>query len=338
MAGRATKTSVCRRGDDDVTDPIALVEQGDLLDETMSALARVPSRYREYDSDMQTACKSYGFTPEQLSALLDHGLAHRGTAQNIRFDRLDLENAALGIGIRTPRRTALRWWRRALQRDSHLDTATRVWRLRVEPTKRGSHASTRYALSADAARASASVVDGDGVFELTVHTSARAHAFDARHHELFSYAAGLRFHLLPEPLQEDVGFAKETGLADCKLSATVMREEATAAGVEARTSAGRVLTGPYATWHAWFDIRVADEWVVADPFFLGNLHRWGVLSPEEWTILDSPGVVYWRTGGHYLPILRSHGVGIPDRVSILGSRISEEPAGPTPPSTQPRSG
>ncbi|MGN7186957.1 transglutaminase domain-containing protein [Microbacterium enclense] len=314
-----------------MTDPKASADQGGFpLEETVSALARVPSRYRAYDTDTLTALKRYGFTPGQLSALLDHGLPHLGTAHEPRFDRLDLENAALGIGIRTPRRTALRWWRRALQRDGLTNTSTRIWYLRVEPTEEGRGFAVRHTLSSDAAGASESAEDHNGVFKLTVRTSARTHTFDARYDSLFSYAAGLRFHLLPEPLQDDVGFAKETGLADCKLAATVMTQQALARGIEARSSAGRVLTGPYATWHAWFDIRVADEWIVADPFFLGNLHRWGVLSPEEWAILDSPGVVYWRTGEDYSPILRRGSVGVADRVSIVRSPLSEDPASPTP--------
>jgi hypothetical protein len=129
----------------------------------------------------------------------------------------------------------------------------------------------------------------------------------------------MQFHLLPEALRGDTAFARQTGLADCKVAAMVLHEAAVDAGFESRIAAGYVLTGPYATWHAWFELRQDHEWVVADPFFIRSLHRWNGLDTGVWSTKQSPRAVYWRIGEQYSPMLNQDGRGVFDRTTIVES-------------------
>jgi hypothetical protein len=298
----------------------------DLIRQTIAAVRTVPDRLRRFEVSGQDIARLYAVPAPLLARLLDHGLPHTGGGDGRRFDRLDVENIGLGMHLRTPRRMAMRWWRHEMAAEQ--TGGVRLCGLTVSDDTRSATGRDDLVLDrrvVGAACPGSVTREPDGAFRLQVHLDNRAFTFGPDFDPLFDQGAGIRFHLLPEPLQEDIGFAREHRLADCKLATRFLVHQGRAMGVPVRGSEGLFVAGPYAIWHAWIELGVAGEWIPADPFFLRVLAGWGFVDPAVWTPSRSPRFVLWRLDDTYVPLLRSRGRVVPSRAAITSVRV--EPAG-----------
>ncbi len=297
-----------------------------MIRETIAAVRTVPDRLREFDVAAADVIRRYAIQAPLLTRLLDHGLPHAGSGDERRFDRLDMENVGLGLHLRTPRRTAMRWWRHEMA--SEPTGGVRLCGLTVSDDTRSATGLDDLVLDrrvVDAACPGTVTRAPDGAFLLQVNLDNRAFTFGPTFDPFFDQAGGIRFHLLPEPLQEDIGFAREHRLADCKLATRFLVHQGRAMGMPVRSSEGLFVAGPYAIWHAWIELSVAGEWIPADPFFLRVLAGWGFVDPAVWTPSRSPRFVLWRLDDTHVPLVRRRGRAVPWRVAITSVRV--DPAG-----------
>lgn len=99
---------------------------------------------------------------------------------------------------------------------------------------------------------------------------------------LFDAAGELTFHFLPEELSEDLGFLRETGLANCYSAGRHLAALGTEAGLARRPAFGLFVSPPFSNRHAWIEIAVDGRRLPTDPFFVRTLTEWGLLDPQAW--------------------------------------------------------
>jgi len=263
-------------------------------------VARVPARHRAFTTPHQRARQFYRIPGPVLDQLLDLGFPHQGGGTGLVFDRNDLRSASLILGLRSPQRTAFLAMAGALAAaESNLAGA---YAMRIEGScpEPGHPGDCGYALS-PAVRRSPAVLrlvaadPGRFALDLRVGPGGRLDlTLSAGQRRLVEEAARLQFHLIPKGLTGDLGFAAETGLADCTLAMRFLAARGAELGVAVRGATGLCLSRPFANRHCWLELRQAGRWLPADPFFLNALAGWGLIDGAAWPPHRCPAGAYWR--------------------------------------------
>ncbi|WP_380830807.1 transglutaminase domain-containing protein [Sphaerisporangium rhizosphaerae] len=280
---------------------------GDLVER----LARVPGRYRRFVATREDATWRHGIGPEMLDALTSAGMPCERVDGATRYDELDLVNVSLSLRLPSPRLMVMRGWAAAIRATAHAGPTTYTVTINAhcrhstpdEPCSIEASTELRGNLAVSAPRG--------GPLTLTRHVTAgepRAYPDLA---PFFGLIDGVRFHLLPNGLREDVGFLRETGLADCRLAAAHLVEEAASRGLLARRSFGLFLSAPYSISHSWLDLRLDDRWVSFDPLLLNLFTGWGLLAADQWPAHRSTGDGACRLGEREFVLATHNGEALP---------------------------
>jgi hypothetical protein len=112
--------------------------------------------------------------------------------------------------------------------------------------------------------------------------------------KLIQKMAEMRFHVLQQQLSQDIGFARDTGIADCRLAMLYAFELATESSRPVRPATGLLMTTPYPMSHCWLEFQVGSRWHSADPFMLSALARWQIIDREKWPPNRSLQASLWR--------------------------------------------
>ncbi|QUX26725.1 hypothetical protein KGD83_15150 [Nocardiopsis akebiae] len=292
----------------------------ELLRDVAERVRLVPDRHRVFNQGTPTVLKVFGIGAPVLSDLLDLGLPHRSSGGERYFDKLDLENVSLSLGLPSPRYLAMRRWpevlravveRRPVRYDlevvAECDPEAPVhvcdFRLPAEVLALGTEtdpAVRRLTLSREVG---ATGRPGEAPRELQ---------------RIFSEVSGFRFHILPEALYGDLAFVAETSLADCELATRYLARRAAEEGWEARRSFGLLLSSPYSLPHYWPEIRLDGVWTAFDPHLVNSLVRWGVLAPSAVSSAQVLNSVFFRVAEDWMPLVQD--AGRPARVSVLTRR------------------
>jgi hypothetical protein len=261
----------------------------------VARVLRVPNKYRRFTVHKSAVADLYGTSEEFLAQLLDFGLPCHGG----KFDRLDLDNIGLALRLPCARNKAMRWWSRSLIQSRVRPLADMV-RVQARCPLPGHPGDCDFALAAELADSLIAQEQQDPSavwFTIRVSLTSSTWTFGSPFSDLFKRVLPLEFHLLPWPLDEDLGFLASTGLAECQLATMFLVSEAAELGLPVRAARGIFVANPYPVEHSWIECRVDDDrWVAADPFLLNAFRRWGIIDDPEWTIDSSMQSVLWRTG------------------------------------------
>ena len=297
---------------------------GNSVASAVDVVRRVPNKYREFTADPAELRRLHRIDKALLQQLLDCGLPHRVSGDVVFIDSLDAENLSLLLGLRSRRRVSMRWWGVAL-RNADLHQA-KIFTMRIageaDRDLEGLSYSLNPKLIASALPSSVVRVSPD-VFTVQARLPRPARPFGPEFGPLIAELSQLRFHMLPSPLRDDLGFMAESGLADCRLATRFAVARAAQLGLPVRRAEGLLVIVPYPTRHCWVEFEAEDgEWVAADPFMLSALAQWGIVDPGQWPPSRSPQSVLWRLGSDSYPLIVSEGRGHGCMVAIL----SEVPA------------
>jgi hypothetical protein len=294
--------------------------------ELITKLRRVPDEARLFVRSAAWAWALLRIHPDLLAFLVRHGMPHRLVGSEPQFDRFDLLNCAMQLGLGPLARSAHRFWPAALRRAA---TGVRTtYRLDFVPRcpQPGHGGECHYVLALPGGEIVERRMPAGESPSVTVLVSPRVvwPEVPAHLHDLLSSAGDLRFMMLPEDLRRDVGFLRASGLADCAGSTVLLADEARARGVTVRTSYGYIIAPPFAVEHSWAEVRVEDTWVPIDPVLICTMLSWGVLDPREWHPYRSVGPILSRVSDDEMPLTR-HG-GAPIRGMVVVRPVSEEAA------------
>ncbi|WP_369174956.1 transglutaminase domain-containing protein [Streptomyces sp. R28] len=265
-----------------------------LARDVVSRARQMPDKYRTFSASPVDARRVYGISEALLAVLLDLGLPCTGAAENVAFDPLDLENTAAALGLPSSQMVAMRRWTRSLAQAQTPERERCEMTVSLHCPEPGHEGGCDFSLSrhlASALGVSARSKNEQIVSRVVMAT--RIHDFDAPFDVVADEARRLVFHRIPDELAMDIGFLKETGLADCRSAARHLCQVAVQVGYVTRPAAGFFIGAPFPCTHAWFEIRIDDRWIAADPFFLNTLHHWNILDPEDWPVTRSPHSIVW---------------------------------------------
>ena len=278
--------------------------------DVVERLRRVPDTARMFSESAAEARRLHRVDQNLQTQLLDLGIPHRGTAREPRFDSLDLANVGLGLGLRCPRWLAMRWWSKSLTQvvpDQRLEYRIELSASCPAPGHDGAcrfeiHPRLRAAMQPGTCQ---ETKPGSFAFEVQLD-SGREH-FGGPFTELIDQIRPLQFHLLPYPLNTDLGFLRHSGLADCRLATNHIHRLGRSLGLPVRPTAGYFVAPPYATVHVWLEFQVDGHWRSADPFLLNALNRWGIVNPEQWPPHRSPQGLLWPVHHEFIELLTHNG-------------------------------
>lgn len=282
------------------------------MDETLTAVVerarRIPTQYREFRRTREDAAWRHKIDDSTLQTLLDMGLPADGSGAHVLLDELDLVNASLAMRLPSVRMLALRSWRGAL---TALDAGAARYSLTVRPQcPNPAHGTDcRWVFTrtlVDAAN------DGNGSLEATElnvdrFVLGRPPLLTGEHRAAIERSLPLDFYLLPPELRNDLGFVRETRLADCVLAARLLLDEARSYGVRTRFSQGVFLSSPFSIVHCWTEFEVDGSWLPVDPHLLRTLSRLGLLDPRIWPSHRSLGDAAWRVHDDDIPFATDGG-------------------------------
>lgn len=299
--------------------------------EVLERAARVPDRFRRFEVGAETAARVHRIDGALLDEALDLGLAYEGSGADRRFDDFDLKNLGLGLRIPSPAWLQVRLSAQPFNAEA---VATTTYRTRFQGRVGG-------AVLEPSSQLASGVVDGTlrrmgpDVFEADLHVSAGENAPDADKgadkgvdegaadcaRELgpvLPEAARLEYYLVPDELRDDVGFVRETRLADCRAGTTYLARVAEDAGAAVRPAGGLLLAGAFPLPHAWLEVRRGDRWLPADPYYLISMAGYGLLDGERWPPHRSVAGTVWKICGPYadLCFLATASDGRPVKTSV----------------------
>ncbi|MEV7022097.1 transglutaminase domain-containing protein [Kitasatospora sp. NPDC093558] len=248
----------------------------------------VPDEYRSPRLDLAEAARELGTTEELLELLVGAGLPAAETADGPRFDYHDIMNLGLSTGLgRSLAELGERQCLRLAAGQPQAWLTERTTRIRLTATCSAPGCDGTPPLPA-APRPEGGRLDGfaadpnePGSVIATVTTVGAADAPRSEtvrriHDDLLDLllTGEYQYSWLPDALRERPATAWENRTVDCVIAAWRMREQARAAGLEARTRRGFLL-GLVGVEHAWTEVLEDGRWLPLDPVlaFLASRHK-----------------------------------------------------------------
>ncbi len=259
------------------------------VDELLARLRAIPDDTRSWDCDERAARLHYGLADEALRTLVDDGLPHVRTAEGLRFEPGDLHCLGLRLGTARPYLWVLGRWAEGLGRLAE-NARTDVTVEYVPQLPAGVDPTPGTARLPDGERRPVMLDNGRPAVAVSVVARGFWPALPAQAARLArQLAETIEFCPLPAPLRGDLQLVRELGLSDCATAARLLVAEWEAAGFEGRVVEGLLLSEPYSTPHCWPELRIAADWVAADPLMLAVMHRAGALEEGRWPVEQSIG-------------------------------------------------
>lgn len=279
------------------------------IDDLVRRIRLVPDLLRDFSESQTDAVRIHRVGRSLLDRLVQAGLPFAGDGAERRFDPLDLANVGLDLGLPSAHRLAMRWWSRALAEIDEGGVTDCVLTVRCACPAPGHPGACDFTLNPESAN-TPEVLEAsrqsDNGYALRLRLSRLERCFAGDQLAVIAEAASIAYHVLPLGIRADADFVARTRIADCRFASAYLVEQARAAGLEVRRSAGFLISAPYATEHSWVDFLVDGEWLPADPVLISALARWGVVSEARWPVRRALCGVLWRTG-ETRPVLVRHG-------------------------------
>jgi Transglutaminase-like superfamily len=273
----------------------------DTLTAVVARARRVPTRYREFRRTREDAAWQHKIDEPTLQLLLDLGFPAYRSGAGVLFDDLDLANASLELRLPSARMLAMRGWRGAL---TALDASPARYTLTVRPRcpdpAHGPDCRLTVSSGLRQAAHDEGRVDGSD-FHVERSVLGRPPLLTGAHRAAIEQMRPLDFYLLPWGLRDDLGFVRETGMADCVLAARLLLEDARSSGIRTRFSQGVFLASPFSIVHCWTEFEVDGSWLPVDPHLLRTLSRLDLLDSRSWPPYRCLGDAAWRVHDDDLP-------------------------------------
>lgn len=242
----------------------------DAIGALLSLILLVPDEGRRFDADDNIARRQHGLSEPLVQALVDAGLPHRSVNGIRLFDRHDLSNASLELGLPSIRRMAMRTWSKTLQESDRRGRLNAVIHLGMTDSATEPRREIRV-------EAYAKLLLADGALALLLE--------EFRHYKFF---------MLPEIRRWDLNFITDHRICECGGASRLLVERSRPLGIPVRQCFGLLVAEPYSTGHYWAEFLIEGEWIAFDPLLLALLHRVTRLAPDQWPILRSNAAMLHR--------------------------------------------
>jgi hypothetical protein len=273
------------------------------MDEWISRLRLIPEERRRFDVDPRQAKLEFGIDIDLAQELISRGLPHMMSDSSPHFTATDLHYVGLRLGCATAYLGVLQMWASSLKATANGEcTAVEVRCAPHAPQNTavevlvGPGQCVRACVGADRIAASIRVVP-----------VGQWPAVSPALRDLLVDVASLDFCWLPDSLNGDVEFTRQTRLSDCGNAALLLSMECARLRIASRMAYGLLLATPLSTPHSWVEIRAGDHWVPMDPLIIGVLARYTTLDASLWPPTRSPGAILLRLADQETAIVLADG-------------------------------
>jgi hypothetical protein len=256
----------------------------------------VPAAYKTFQCDAETAGRVFAVDGQLLSVLLDLGLPHEGKGDDRRFDELDLGNISMHLRLPSGHWLATRRWAKSLRFAQDVGSPSYEFTLKASCPRPGHAGVCDFSISRLVEADFTPDGEAADTYTLRANLPPNAHELAGVLDPVVREARRLHFHQVPAQLSKDIGFVRDTGLAQCRTSTHYLVDVAARHGLTVRPAVGLFASAPFSIWHIWLEVLVDDEWHQADPFFLHTLAEWDVLDTGDWPLSCSPRSAVLRLG------------------------------------------
>lgn len=272
--------------------------------EALDKVLRIPDTYRIFSVLEASVSRRYGVSADLLVELLDLGLPNVHSSSNRVFDARDLDNIGIGMQLMSPRWLALQRWANAFSGTVAM-TTNKVIGIYAECNESHSGEPCRFTIDA-ALRDNphvAHIVEQNDEFLISLQIPPVNTPLSRSVSPIVHRAGELTFYLLCNELASDVGFARDTGLADCRLASMELSRTGHEAGIRTRPASGLFAATPFPSRHAWIQVESGTEWISLDPFLLSTMARWRIIDPSEWPPSRPPSALFLRLHQSFKPLI-----------------------------------
>jgi hypothetical protein len=273
------------------------------IEQWIARLRLIPENVRSFDVDPRQAKLVFGIDVDLARELISRGLPHAMNGGSPHFTATDLHYIGLRLGCATTHLGVLHTWACSLHAagDGKWNTVEVLCAPQAPPSTVvqvlvGPDRYVRTSVGADRMAASIRVAP-------LMQWPAPGPALE----DLLTDVASMDFCWLPEPLNGDVEFTRQTRLSDCGNAALFLSRECTRLGIASRIAYGLLLATPLSTPHSWVEVRIDDRWVPVDPLLLGLLARYTTLDASVWPPTRSPGAMLLRLADRETAIVLAGG-------------------------------
>jgi hypothetical protein len=277
--------------------------QAQSIDEWITRLRLIPEEQRRFEVDARQAKLEFGIDVTLARQLISRGLPHRMSDGDLRFTVTDLHYIGLRLGCATTYLGVLQMWASSLQA-----TADDEWTaVEVSCAPHASQNTAVEVLVGSGERVRACIGADRIAASIRTVPVGQWPAVSPVLENLLVHVASLDFCWIPESLNGDVEFTRQTRLSDCGNAALLLSMECARLGIASRMAYGLLLATPLSTPHSWVEIRVGDRWVPVDPLLIGLLARYTTLDASVWPPTRSPGAVLLRLADRETAIVLADG-------------------------------
>lgn len=273
------------------------------IGEWIRRLRLIPEERRRFDVDPKQAKLEFGVDMPLARELIVLGLPHAMSDGDPRFTTTDLHYIGLRLGCASTYLGVLQMWASSLKASADGEwTSVEVRCIANAPQELPVEV-----LVGPDQRVPASIGANRIAASIRVVPVRHWPAVGPELEDLLLDVASLDFCWMPESMNGDVEFTRETRLSDCRNAALLLSMECARRGVPSRTAYGLLVAAPFSTPHTWVEIRVGDHWVPVDPLLIAALVRYTNLNTSLWPPVRSPGAVLLRLAGQETPIVLAEG-------------------------------
>jgi hypothetical protein len=263
----------------------------------------IPEERRRFHVDLRQAKLEFGIDTSLARELIALGLPHTMNDGEPSFTATDLHFIGLRLGCASTYLGVLQTWASSLKASA--DGEWRSVEIRCVPNAPQKTAVD--VLVGPDQRVRASVGANRIAASIRAVPVWQWPAVSPVLEDLLLDVAALDFCWMPESLNGDVEFTRQTRLSDCGNAALLLSMECAHLGIASRTAYGLLLATPFSTPHTWVEIGVGDRWVPLDPLLIGLLGQYTNLDASMWPPIRSPGAVLLRLAGQETPIVLADG-------------------------------
>ena len=287
------------------------------LQQVVDRARLVPDRYRDYSTSWELATRHFRVPEELLARVLDFDFPHARVDGQLQFDRKDLKNLLLRTLVPSPQRDAVKAIADAMNAAPPVPSFIRKITAVSRCPAPGHDGSCDFVISdllakpVDPAVTVLSLDSRQCVLSVVIRSGpVTLMSLSDDERQVFERVAALEFQHIPTELAADPGFAREAGMADCRLAYLYMCVLGDEIGMRIRPAAGIAATPPFSNTHAWAEVFYGQDWTPVDPFFISRLVRWEFLDADEWPIHRIPLGTLIRLGDHDETLMSHRGVEI----------------------------
>lgn len=259
----------------------------------INQLKKIPSHYKKFTLNEETAEKTYGIKKEHLNQFIEQGLEFQEFHNERFFDRYDLSNLSLYFKLPSIQRMAMRTWGSTLKQSTQFNhIQIMISYLLANSLLNEQTTMPIKILTPDQGRITKYFHEQPCVYTFSTNKFIQQFLLKNEAAKLIDQVKDIDFYMIPEELRWNIDFIKNNNMAECGGISKYLYQLAIQNHIPARQLYGILLAKPYSTTHYWTEFLIDEKWIAADPLLIKLLIEQFKLDSTLWNIYSPPSIAF----------------------------------------------